>query len=184
MLDIGQLTLDLLCTGMHVLKDPDFEKQIQLQDLEPFKIGDQWFQTPDPLERLDWLSAHQRNAVICLTDYIKHQVLKGTGADVRFNDIWAGTASNVQSFHNDYDPYWPEFTVSLNYYFDDSCEHTGGLLMFSNDGNDVIGSHYPKRGELIFLNQSNEYLHKVSPCTAQRRMISFKVAFPQLSPRQ
>lgn len=182
MLDIAQLITDLSLKGLHVVPLDAFEKQICLDDLEPFKIGDQWFKTPDPAERLEWLSDAQRKAVVTLTQYLQHQVLSCIRSEVRFNDIWAGTALNVLDFHNDYDQFWPEFTASANYYFDDSDESTGGLLQFSNDGKTIIGEHYPKRGELIVLNQYPNYLHRVSPCKAQRRMISFKVAMPDILP--
>lgn len=182
MLDISQLITDLSLSGMHVIRLDAFEEQIDLGDLEPFKIGDKWFKTPDPKERLEWLSDSQRHAVIKLTNYLQGEVFSCVQGQVRFNDIWAGTALNVQDFHNDYDRFWPEFTASVNYYFDDSSPETGGLLQFSNDGISVIGEHYPKRGELIILNQSLGYLHRVTPCSALRRMISFKVAMPLILP--
>lgn len=182
MLDLVRFLADFNCQGFYSFGVPEGMKRFPSFPFDDLKYGDRQYETPDLGERMKYLDEDQHHAICWLRRMIEDDLLGDLQKRMMFNDAWNGVAENVQGFHNDFDPYSPEYTTSLNVYLDESTEETGGLLQFSQDGETVLGEVYPKKHEIIILNQTRQWLHRVTPSTKKRRMISFKLALLDLVP--
>lgn len=182
MLDLVRFLADFNHQGFYSFGVPKRMDDFPWFPFSYIKSGDQQYKTPDLSERMTYLTEDQQHSICWLRNLIEDELLGDLRKSMMFNDAWNGVAQNVQGFHNDFDPYSPEYTASLNVYLDESGEQTGGLLQFSQDGETVLGEVYPKKGEVIILNQTRAWLHRVTPTTQKRRMISFKLALLDLVP--
>lgn len=182
MLNIDQFLPDMYTKGFHEVDIITIMANFPSAFFHGLKKADNDYKTHDPKERLESLSRAHRDSITSLGRILSFHVFGRVRHDLFFNDLWDGVGQNVRDFHNDFDEYHPLFTASLNVYLDDSFEETGGLLQFSQDKQNVLGELYPKRNRAVILNQSQDWFHRVSPCTAERRMISFKLALPDLMP--
>lgn len=182
MLDLVRFLADFNHQGFYSFGVPEGMKYFQSYPFDDIKSGDRQYKTPDLSERIEYLTDIQHHSICGLRRLIEQELLFDIRNLMMFNDAWNGVAKNVQGFHNDFDPYSPQYTASLNVYLDESNEQTGGLLQFSQDGETVLGEIYPKKHEIIILNQTRAWLHRVTPTTQKRRMISFKLALLDLVP--
>ena len=57
------------------------------------------------------------------------------------------------------------------YYFDDMKKDTGGAVHFKHGK--IEETVYPKRGDIIVLNQAQGYFHRAEQATIKRRQASF-----------
>lgn len=91
--------------------------------------------------------------------------------------MWDGVDSGSQKWHNDRNE---GKGVDCNFllYFDDMKKETGGALHVKGKlSEEVI---YPKRDMLIWLNQSEKFLHKADKSLKQRRLASFEFVLPEM----
>lgn len=182
MFDISQFLMDINTKGHYVIECPEIDNVLKGFSFDNLKHGDATYKTADPQERIESLNPQHRRAVEALIEFISENIFKGIKHDIFFNDIWQGVADNVKDFHNDFDPYTPQHTTSLNIYLDDSSVETGGMLQFACCGTIASETVYPKKNQIIILNQREEWTHKVTSCSSVRRMISFKLALADLMP--
>jgi predicted 2-oxoglutarate/Fe(II)-dependent dioxygenase YbiX len=90
--------------------------------------------------------------------------------------IWDGVDFGSQQWHNDSNE---GKGVDCNFllYFDDMSEKTGGALYVKGPfGEQKI---YPKRDMLVWLNQSEKFLHKADTANTKRRLASFEFILPK-----
>lgn len=182
MLDLEQFLSDMHSKGYHEVDATSILANFPSAFFHGLKKADNDYETPDPQERLASLSKPHKDTIQSLSRILSWHIFAKVRHDIFFNDLWDGVGQNVRDFHNDYDSYHPTFTTSLNVYLDSSSEETGGLLQFSQDKQNVLGELYPKRNRIVILNQSLDWFHRVTPCTVERRLISFKLAVPDLMP--
>lgn len=91
--------------------------------------------------------------------------------------VWDGVDSGSQKWHNDRNE---GKGVDCNFllYFDDMEEETGGALYIKGPLSEE--KIYPKRDMLIWLNQSEKFLHKADRSLKQRRLASFEFILPEI----
>ena len=111
--------------------------------------------------------AHQMDIV---SQYLKHEYLSRMfdKADFVKYILWEGVDADTAAWHNDG---FEGMNAFFLLYFDDQDEETGGVVEFKwKDGEE---SFYPKRGDLILLNQQSGFFHRAEKATIKRRQCSF-----------
>lgn len=110
---------------------------------------------------------------------------------VQFDFANKETYGNIEKWHSDAEYIFPGQNATINCFFDDTSEEVGGrfdicqyrpeLLGTKTDVEDMY-STYPKKFTIIVFNQNRNWLHKVVPSKAPRRMISFAAQFHDFNP--
>ena len=82
--------------------------------------------------------------------------------------VWEGVDADSAAWHNDG---FEGMNAFFLIYFDDMSEETGGAVHFKRG--EIENTVYPKRGDLILLNQAQGYFHRAEKATIPRRQASF-----------
>lgn len=184
MLNLCALISDIYIQGSHRIDGKELLSKFDFSPFDAPKHGDRDYKTALPEERFSYLSDPQASLVFDLMTELRASVFVGTKIRLLFNDVWDGVGDNVVDYHNDYDPYLPDYLAHLNIYLDDSGPNSGGLLeVMDADSGDVITSFYPKKHDIVIINQKPGYLHRAHRCCNKRRLISFKIALPEFMKR-
>lgn len=183
MFNFDEFLTDYLTKGFYRFNASDVLSEFPTYLFEPIKTIDRTFKTGDPKERLSFYSDLQKHVLTSLCMGIQVRYFNDLRMDMHFSDMWSRVGENVLGWHSDFAGNPPGFNSSLNCYFDDSSEETGGLLQF-HPASDIIPedspfihSVYPKKYDIVVLNQHPNFMHRVSPCNTERRMMSFVCAF-------
>lgn len=103
------------------------------------------------------------------------------GDSLKFHFVEYRTNSDVLKWHNDNGSHFADHNVTINCFFDDTEEATGGRFDVSQWESTVWGatsdhplmwSIYPKKFTIVVFNQNPDFLHKVQHTNKLRRMIS------------
>jgi predicted 2-oxoglutarate/Fe(II)-dependent dioxygenase YbiX len=104
---------------------------------------------------------------------------------LKFHFLEYRTNPDVFKWHNDNGSHFANHNVTINCFFDDTSEETGGRFdvcqltpvsgEFGNTTQDreQMFSLYPKKFTIVVFNQNPDFLHKVTPTKNLRRMISY-----------
>lgn len=105
---------------------------------------------------------------------------------LKFHFLEYRTNPDVFKWHNDNGSHFADHNVTINCFFDNTSEESGGrfdVLSFnphvdtgiagSSNDQEQMASLYPKKFTIVVFNQNPEYLHKVTPAKNLRRMISY-----------
>lgn len=184
MLTLEDLIGNIYIQGSCQIPGKDILSKFDFSPFDSPKRGDRTYNTALPEERFAHLTDPQADLVLDIMIELKANLFANTKMRLLFNDVWEGVGDNVVDYHNDYDPYLPDYLAHLNIYLDDSGPNSGGLLeVMAADSGDVISSFYPKKHDIVIINQKPGYLHRAHRCCTKRRLISFKVAFPEFMKR-
>lgn len=181
MLDLSEFLQDIHTKGFHDLGCHESIVDDRHAVLGNLKSGDAFYSSPFFEDRLNTLDRTTRLMVECVMLKLSNKFFTGLNHQICYNDLWCGVVENVMDFHNDYDVYNPQFTANVNVYLDNVVD--GGVLQTSQDGVEVAAQIQPQRGQILVLNQKPEWLHKVTPCSEVRRLLSFRLSLPDLLPR-
>jgi hypothetical protein len=89
--------------------------------------------------------------------------------EVTYYSVWNGVHEGSTKWHNDSDE---GFNFGVNYYHDNTDENIGGSVEFRYPGGE--DTVYPKSGDLIFINQNKNFLHKANRSKSSRRVASIE----------
>lgn len=89
--------------------------------------------------------------------------------EVTYCGVWDGVDLGSADWHNDA---VEGFDFNVLYYFDDTDESTGGQIEFKHYNGEVC--IYPKKGDLVFINQNGKFYHKASRSKQHRRVASIE----------
>lgn len=89
--------------------------------------------------------------------------------EVVYYAVWDGVDLGSTEWHNDA---VEGFDFNVLYYYDDTNETVGGQIEFRNYEGEVC--IYPKKGDLMFINQNGKFYHRASRSTAPRRVASIE----------
>lgn len=101
---------------------------------------------------------------------------------IKFHFLEYRTNPDVYRWHNDNGSNFKGHNVTINCFFDDAFENTGGRFDVSDKVDDTpnntadtasMHSFYPKKFSIVVFNQNPEWKHKVTHSSRLRRMISF-----------
>lgn len=89
--------------------------------------------------------------------------------------LWNGVDSGTEVWHEDYKE---GFTISFLCYMSDMTKETGGAIYFrnQNDKKNYV-KIYPKIGDIIIMNHSNPFQHKVELLKSNASRFTFHVGF-------
>jgi hypothetical protein len=116
-------------------------------------------------------SATEQAALDDFVNYVSQNFVKSLYKDFKvvYYSIWDGVDQGSTVWHNDN---VEGFDFNVLYYFDNTDPVVGGCIEFRYpDGEHKI---YPKSGDLIFINQKMQFLHRASRSTAHRRVASIE----------
>lgn len=91
--------------------------------------------------------------------------------------VWEGVDADSSLWHNDG---FEGGNVFFLFYFDDQFPETGGEVQFKWPGEGNIDTYYPKKGDLMLLNQAPGFFHRASKSKIQRRLASFTYYIEEL----
>lgn len=89
--------------------------------------------------------------------------------EVIYFAVWDGVDLGSTKWHNDA---VEGFDFNVLYYYDDTDETVGGQIEFKNHEGEVC--IYPKKGDLVFINQNGKFYHRANRSTAPRRVASIE----------
>lgn len=82
--------------------------------------------------------------------------------------LWEGVDADTALWHNDG---FEGMNAFFLLYFDNQTEESGGVVAFKWEGGEE--TFYPKRGDLILLNQAPGFFHRADKASITRRQASF-----------
>lgn len=88
---------------------------------------------------------------------------------VTYYAVWDGVDLGSTCWHNDSNE---GFDFNVLYYFDDTDEKKGGQIEFKCSERETL--IYPKKFDLIFINQNKKFYHKVTRSKDKRRVASIE----------
>jgi len=105
-----------------------------------------------------------------VAEHLKTKYLEKMFDEVNFVKyiLWEGVDADTATWHNDG---FEGMNAFFLLYFDDQDEETGGEVAFK--WGDKEESFYPKRGDLILLNQAAGFFHRADKAKIKRRQCSF-----------
>lgn len=92
-----------------------------------------------------------------------------------------GASASVKQWRNNYGTAFATHNVTVDCYFDDTSEETGGAFEIKHSEQGEIRRFYPKKNTIIIFNQNKEWLHRVTPSSCLRRVISYVALIPSLT---
>jgi len=108
-----------------------------------------------------------------LKTYITHKYIEPLAGenDYEFMNyvIAEGVDADSGIWHNDG---FEGGNVFFLFYFDDQSSETGGEIQFKWPGEGNIDTYYPKKGDLMLLNQAPGFFHRASKSQINRRLAS------------
>lgn len=175
--DKDQFIADYLTKGMYVINAADILSKIDIDRFKPVTV--QYEDNCFHAEGHEHHNEYQEQAIKQLILDLKQFVLKDFDHDLVFDFFAPEVNLNVRKWHGD-----PEYNMegqntSVNCFFDDTGPDIGGcfeMIPYSpNPRNDDprITLVYPKQYDIIIFNQNRNFLHKATPSTQPRRMLSF-----------
>lgn len=182
--DLSDFYADFLTKGYYVfdgssfLKDFDIEQFNGIQTIASRAISmgsDNYNGNDSQIKQFEALG--ERMSEIYLKD-LEHKLV--------FAHFWSHILPETYLWHRDGSKTdgWP-ILATINCYFDDANETTGGLLQFHPaqdtpipEDSPLISSLYPKRHMVVILNQTEQFFHRITPTNSKcRRIIAY--ALPQ-----
>jgi len=105
-----------------------------------------------------------------VAEYLKTKYLDRMFDEANFVKyiLWEGVDADTAMWHNDG---FEGMNAFFLLYFDDQDEETGGVVAFKWEGGEE--TFYPKRGDLILLNQAAGFFHRADKASITRRQASF-----------
>lgn len=134
---------------------------------------------PDEVD-YETLQADQ-HSIMMLRMRLEELFLKSVpGTFVQNHFLGFGANTDIKPWHNDYGSAFAGHNVTINCFFDDTSEETGGAFEIKHAERDEVRQIYPKKNTIIIFNQNKEWLHRVTPSNRLRRVISFAAFIPSL----
>lgn len=125
----------------------------------------------------------EENILVELKKYqeiLSDRYVKSLFSDFEYKDcgMWKGVDKGSSKWHNDFLD-GDNFNSNILVYLDDNTEENGNFIEVRGPG----FSHklYPKKNQLIWLNQKRIFEHKATYNSGQRRLLSFEYFIPQLT---
>jgi hypothetical protein len=105
------------------------------------------------------------------TAYLTEKYIDKISNDYEFMNyvIWEGTDADSSLWHNDG---FEGGNVFFLMYFDDQKEESGGEVQFKWPGGGP-DTYYPRKGDVMILNQTSGFFHRASKSGITRRNSSF-----------
>lgn len=181
--DMTRFYLDFYTKGMVAFDGTEILKDIRLRSLVEL---DRIFPNGDMSNHYSYLQyKRNREDDIVLNDLMTR--IRGLGLPVhndslKFHFLEYRTNKDVLKWHNDNGSHFANHNVTINCFFDDTAEVSGGRFDVSQWASTVWGatsdhtdmwSIYPKKFTIVVFNQNPDFLHKVQHTHKLRRMISF-----------
>uniref|UniRef100_A0AAU7PFQ8 2OG-Fe(II) oxygenase n=1 Tax=Burkholderia phage vB_BgluM-SURPRISE13 TaxID=3159457 RepID=A0AAU7PFQ8_9VIRU len=191
MIDIGEFFTDYLTKGHYRFNAAEVLSQFDLKLFGEIKKVDATFDTEDPEERYKNYTMFQSAELRALRDELSEKYFKELNHELRFNDMWSTANPYTYSWHNDTLRCWPGFNSNVNCYFDDMDASIGGALQMHPtvedydtimDDSPMISETFPKKFDIIVINQNSNWLHRVRHTDHPRLMLSFSAAFFDINP--
>ena len=122
-----------------------------------------------------------QHAIGMLRMQLEEVLLKSLpGSFVQHHFLGFGANTDIKPWHNDYGSAFPGHNATINLFFDDTSEETGGAFEIKHAERDQVRQFYPRKNTAIIFNQNKEWLHRVTPSNRLRRVISFAAFVPTL----
>lgn len=188
MFTFDEFLADYLTKGFYCFDGSWLLSSFPIDAFMPIKTGDRMFKTRDLDERLTYYTTRQQALLRDLAMDIQAHYFHDIRMEMHFSDMWSRVGENVHGWHSDFMNDCSIFNSSLNCYFDDSSEETGGQLQFHPAGQDIpenspmLNAVYPKKFNIVVLNQNTNFVHRVTHCSIERRMLSYVCAFLDFNP--
>ena len=148
---------EFLEKGFTVVHDPALIKLLDIDSIEWSKKGNVNLQieegTPDIEKRK-----------IKVQDYIiENYLLKYyKTARISYVEITQGIDEEYTSvWHHDFAKDDTTVNIGVLLYFDTLDQDTGGYLQVKSAQSDLVYNYYPRAGDVLFLNQTPAFLHRV-----------------------
>lgn len=165
---------DFLTKGYAYFREEELAKMIDIDDVE-FHYHE---------ERLrdnfrDNLPEEVVTQMEMARTYLTQKYIDPTFKDNEFMNyvIWEGVDADSGIWHNDG---FEGGNVFFLFYFDDQHPATGGEVQFKWPGEGNIDTYYPKKGDLMLLNQTPGFFHRASKSTIPRRLASWTYLVKEL----
>ena len=86
---------------------------------------------------------------------------------------WTNGGERIEKWHNDACDNDGSYEFALNCYFDDSDEEEGTLQLKPMDDKDSLNVHSytPKKFNIVVLNHTLDFLHRITPIKRDRRVL-------------
>lgn len=128
----------------------------------------------------DWAgTADQQVELAKLASHVSHEIVGMVFDDRRLlrSGLWQGVDAESQVWHNDWRD-GDEFNSNFLIYLDDNDISRGNYIGVR--GQDFEYCLEPRRGEFVWLNQSEMFEHRASNQQGLRRIIVFEFYIPGL----
>lgn len=177
-INLGEAFYNFASQGFHVFHFPEIVRIIDIDTFGEVLDVDKYIDNVDTDALLSSglysspMADEQRRRIQLLRKLIEEQVLRG------FDDfnlvecgVWRGVDDGSIKFHNDGKP---EMNCTFLAYLSDMDESVGGSLDVCNESDlSRIHSHYPKAGDLVWLNQAPGFMHRANRSTIARYVAGF-----------
>lgn len=141
--------------------------------------------TMDEVRTEQWTAYAQR-----IIPLIQEKYLSDFNATLKYDFTCGHTNGNVRKWHSDAEYVLPGQNATINCFFDDTSEETGGRFDITPYRDGIYGSTrediemlsiYPKKHSIIIFNQNRNWLHKATEVNRRRGMISIACAFHEFN---
>lgn len=184
--DASTFYVDYLMKGFYCFNAEEILSTIKIK---PFDILEQI--APDhlvPPGGFEYTGDYEEAEIKRLGVYISEHFLNMFPHQLKLDVFSYHVCSDVQRWHNDAELALVGQNASINCFFDDMDSSKGGMFMMqpykpnakTNDPS-VVGV-YPKKYDIIILNQNRNYIHRVESSIYLRRLISYACSFTDFNP--
>lgn len=142
--------------------------------------------TMDEVRTKEWTENAERLIPLIIQNYLGE-----FAATLKYDFTCGHTNGNVRKWHSDAEYVIPKQNATINCFYDDTNEETGGRFDITPYRDGLIGtmredvqmcSIYPKKHSIIIFNQNRNWLHKATEVKGRRGMISIACAFHDFNP--
>lgn len=188
MYDSGGFLIEYLMSGLYHFNGSGFLKTIDLSKFETVKVKheDNCFHAEGHEFHNDYMVDTISKLRLGLMS-----LLHEWEPTIKF-DFYSDTVNEqTQIWHNDADYGLPNQNATINCFFDRTALDIGGNFNIGPYDPELMGKnvesggaicYFPKEFDILIFNQNRNFIHKATPSTKPRRMISFAVAFADLNP--
>jgi hypothetical protein len=191
MINIGDFITDYLTKGHYRFDASEVLSKFDIEAFGAIKKTDATFSTEDPEERYEAYTAQQRALLKQLLTDVSKTYFQELNHELRFADMWASANPYTYTWHNDTLRCWPGFNSNVNCYFDDMDPSIGGALQMHPtvedydsiaDDSPLITETFPRKFDIIIINQNSNWLHRVRHTEHKRTMLAFVAGFFDINP--
>ena len=167
--------------GTDILKDVAFRPFLELESKFPTGVFNE-----DRYEVEFKPTAQDKEQLAVIASLINASQIFTPGDLVKYHFLDYRVNQDVHRWHNDAANCFEQHNATVNCFFDDMSEETGGRFDVMRYRRDIaqttmdhpdMSSVYPKKFMIIVFNQNRNFMHKVQSTMHLRRMMSFAAGF-------